>query len=183
MYKYIASLLFITLLGSSTTLYAEPLKPESLDQLIQLSNVKELLQGSAIEIRPLFEKQAESIIKQKLSVKELNSKQQQAAQQISELMLSQTQQVMKNPKFIQMIKDTYQKTYSEEEAQAYIAFLNSPIGQSILKKSSVMLGTITQQSIQLTTNILKEPAQQQEMVHQLNKILQPLLIEEQKKKK
>lgn len=118
-----------------------------------------------------------------MSVKELNSKQQQAAQQISELMLSQTQQVMKNPKFIQMIKDTYQKTYSEEEAQAYIAFLNSPIGQSILKKSSVMLGTITQQSIQLTTNILKEPAQQQEMVHQLNKILQPLLIEEQKKKK
>lgn len=183
MYKHIASLLLITILGSSPTLYAAPMKQESLDKLIQLSNVEEQLQGTTTEMRPAFEKQAEFIIQQALSVQQLNAKQRQAVQPLADFLLSQNQQLMKNPKFIQMIKNVYQKTFTEEEAQAYITFLSSPLGQSISKKGNILANEIVQQSIKLAAEISKEPGQQQEIALQLNKILQPLLSEQQKKKK
>lgn len=183
MYKRLSTLLLITVLGTSSQLYAAPMKEESLNKLIQLSNVEQQLQQTATDMRPAIEKQAEFIIQQGLSVQQLNPKQQQAAQQLTDLLVAQNQQLMKNPKFLQMIKNIYQKTYSEEEAQAYIAFLSTPQGQSIAKKGNALANEILQQSTQLAIEVSKEPGQQQAFLAQLQKILQPLIAEQQKAKK
>jgi 16S rRNA C967 or C1407 C5-methylase (RsmB/RsmF family) len=182
MHKRLRSLFLITLLGSSTTLYAAPMKTESLEKLIQLSNVEDFLKNSTTEMRPVFDQQAELIIKQSLNIEQLNPKQQQAAQQLGQLMFAKNQELMQNPKFMHMIKNVYQKTYSEEEAQAYITFLSSPLGQSISKKTIKLTSEMMQQSTQIAAELYNDPAQQKDFMLQLSKIITPL-TEQQKAKK
>lgn len=179
MYKRLSSFLLITLLGSSTQLYAAPMQAASLEKLIQLSNVEDLLKNNATEMRPVFEQQAEMIIKQSLSIKQLDAKQQQAAKQLSQLISSQNQDIMQHPKLMQAIKNIYQKTYTEEEAQAYIAFLSSPLGQSISKKTIKLSSEMMQQSNQIASELHNDSAYQKEFMLQLSKIMTPLV--EQKK--
>lgn len=179
MHKRLSSLLLVTLLGSSANLYAAPMQSASLEKLIQLSNVEDLLKNSTTEMRPIFDQQADMIIKQALDVEKLDAKQQQAAQQLSQLMLSKNQEMLKHPKFIQAIKDVYQKTYTEEEAQAYITFLSSPLGQSISKKTIKLTADMMQQSTQVASELYNDPAQKEEFMRQLSKIVAPLV--EQKK--
>lgn len=182
MYRRLASALLMTLLASSTSLYAAPMKPQSLDKLIQLSNVEDLLKNSTAEMRPVFDQQAELIIQQALAVNKLNPKQQQAAQQLAQLMFNKNQEMLQHPKLMQMIKDVYQKTYTEEEAQAYIAFLGSPQGQSISKKTIKLTADMMQQSTQIAAELYNDPTQQKEFMLQLNKIIEPLVEREKTKK-
>lgn len=179
MYKRFASVLLISFLSSSSALYAAPMKNESLEKLIQLSNVENFIKNSATEMRPVLDQQAELIIKQSLAVEKLNAKQQQAAQQLSALMFAKNQEIMQNPKFMQMIKNIYQKTYTEEEAQAYITFLSSPLGQSISLKTSKLTTEMMQESTKIAYELFNDTAQQKEFMLQLSKIIAPLT--EQKK--
>ncbi|TCM70761.1 hypothetical protein EC844_10130 [Acinetobacter calcoaceticus] len=182
MHKRTATLLLFTAFALSTTSYAAPIKPKSVDKLMQLSDVQGVLKNTGTEMKPMFDQQAEQIVKQSLAIDSLNPQQQQAARQISGLMSSMNQNVIENPKFVQLIKDVYQKTYTEEEAQAYIAFLSSPLGKSITQKTAKLTGEVMQQSMQMATEMVNDPAQQQKFIIEFEKIMKPLLDQNEAKK-
>ena len=73
-----------------------------------------------------------------------------------------------------MICKNFQKAFTEEEAQAYIAFLSTPMGQSINQKSAGLMNSILQETMTLSTAILNDS--QQSFNEKLASILQPLLL-------
>ena len=74
-----------------------------------------------------------------------------------------------------MIKNAYKKTYTEEEAQAYISFLSTPIGQSITQKSTVLMGDLMKQSMELTQKLLADPNKKAEFMAKFSAIMEPLI--------
>ncbi len=179
----IATLLLAGSFAASSTVWAAPMTEQSLEKLMQLADIQSLLKNANAEIQPMFEQQAEEIVRQSLAVTTLNAKQQQGAKQLAQLMSNMNKQVTENPKFLQMIKDTYRNTFTEEEAQANIAFLSTPIGQSITQKSAKLSSEIIQKSAQIASDISEDPEHKQQFIKQFEQILQPLVDEQRKAKK
>lgn len=75
---------------------------------------------------------------------------------------------------MQMLKNVYMQTFTEEEVLANIQFLETPLGQSINKKSSKMMSEIMRNSIAMSAEMMQDPAIQQEMNRQIEKTLTPL---------
>lgn len=174
MKKFTQALLFSIAFSSTTLVIAAPMKPESVDKLIKLTKAEEFITNNAIGMDKILDQQAELVIKKTFNVEQLNAKQQQAAQQLSQVLFSRYQSLMKSPKLIQAIKDAYQKTYTEEEAQAYIAFLSTPMGQSIIQKSPQLGKEMMQQINQITFEMMDNLQQRNEFKTQLEKIITQL---------
>ncbi len=179
----IATLLLLGSFTASSAIYAAPMTEQSLEKLMQLADIQNVLKSANAEIQPMFEQQAEEIVKQSLAVSTLNAKQQQGAKQLAQLMSNMNKQVTEHPKFLAMIKDTYRNTFTEEEAQANIAFLSTPLGQSITKKSAKLSSEIIQKSAQLAGEISEDPKHKQQFMQKFEQILQPLIDEQRKAKK
>lgn len=88
----------------------------------------------------------------------LNNK--KAAKQIADVTASFSQKLISDPKFVQMLKGVYMQTFTEEEVLANIQFLETPIGQSINKKSSKMMAEIMRNSIEISTAMMQDPTTQ-----------------------
>lgn len=164
----------ISLFAISTT-YAAPIQNASVDKLMQLSNIKGILEKSNQELKPMYDQQAETILKDALAVDSLNEEEQKAALKISELIASLTSNVTEDQQFYDMIRNAYKKTYTEEEAQAYITFLSTPIGQSITQKSTLLMGDLMTQSIEITQKLLADPKKKAEFMAQFSAIMKPLI--------
>ena len=76
---------------------------------------------------------------------------------------------------MEMLKDVYQKTFTEEEVLANIQFLETPIGQSINKKSSKMMSEVMRNSIDMSAQMMQDPATQREINRQIEKNLSPFI--------
>ena len=83
---------------------------------------------------------------------------------------------------MQMLKDVYMQTFTEEEVLANIQFLETPIGQSINKKSSKMMSEIMRNSIEMSAQMMQDPATQDEINQQVAKTLEPLFKQSKKSK-
>ncbi len=108
--------------------------------------------------------------------------QQKAAKQIADVTASFSQKLISDPKFLQMLKNVYMQTFTEEEVLANIQFLETPIGQSINKKSSKMMAEIMRNSIEMSTTMMQDPATQKEINQRVEKILKPLFKQNEKSK-
>jgi hypothetical protein len=105
---------------------------------------------------------------------------QKAAKQIAEITASFSSKLISDPKFMQMLKNVYMQTFTEEEVLANIQFLETPLGQSINKKSSKMMSEIMRNSIAMSAEMMQDPAIQLEMNRQIEKTLAPLFEQAQK---
>ena len=74
------------------------------------------------------------------------------------------------------------QTFTEEEVLANIQFLETPIGQSINKKSSKMMAEIMRNSIEMSTAMMQDPTTQKEMNQRVEKILKPLFKQNEQSK-
>ena len=74
------------------------------------------------------------------------------------------------------------QTFTEEEVLANIQFLETPIGQSINKKSSKMMAEIMRNSIEMSTAMMQDPTTQKEMNQRVEKILKPLFKQSEQSK-
>ncbi|MNI97741.1 hypothetical protein D3C73_1564430 [compost metagenome] len=74
------------------------------------------------------------------------------------------------------------QTFTEEEVLANIQFLETPIGQSINKKSSKMMAEIMRNSIEMSTTMMQDPTTQKEMNQRVEKILKPLFKQSEQSK-
>ena len=176
-YKSIISLIFSAVFMFSTTANAQPIQEQTLNQLLKLSDITQLMKDSNKELQPFFDAQAQEILKANLGVNELDSKQENAAKKISLLLQQTNQNIISDPKFSVMIKDSFKKMYTEEEAQAYIAFLSTPMGQSINKKSSLVMSHVVKETQKLTQEIMNDSEKSQQFNQKLVAIVQPLIIQ------
>ena len=177
-FQYLPVLLLMTFSGFNMACYASPATEESVTKLIQLSELNTLLDQSAHDMQPYFDQQAEDLIKQVTATKTLNIDAQNAALQVSALLSDLHQQMIHNPKFIQMFKETFKKNYTEEELQAYISFLSTPMGQIINKKTNKVMSEIHTQTAQLSEQSMTTPEYQEAFKTKLMAIIQPLTATE-----
>lgn len=165
----------ITLSALSAASFAKPATEASVEKALKLSDIRGALAQSQQDMRPVYDLQAEEMLKNIFKTPALNAEQQKAARQIAEVMGSFSNQLISDPKFMQMIKAVYMQTFSEEEVLANIQFLETPLGQSINKKSSKMMSEIMRNSITMSAQLMQDPAVQREMNRKIEKILKPLL--------
>lgn len=173
------SFILASVLATSSTVavstYAAPAKEQTIEKLMQISDIQGVLQQTNQELKPMFDAQAQVILKDALKVKTLDEKQQLAAAQISDLMSNMTNEITKDPKFYEMIKTNFKNTFTEEEAQANIQFLQTPLGQSINQKTAKLMTDLMQQSQSLAEQIFQDPEKKDRFVQSMNEILQPLV--------
>ncbi|OTG57927.1 hypothetical protein B9T36_13245 [Acinetobacter sp. ANC 4204] len=172
----------IALCVLSTASFAKPATEASVEKALKLGDIKGTLAQSQQEMRPVYDQQAEEIIKNIFKTSTLNPEQQKAAKQIAEITASFSSKLISDPKFMQMLKDVYMQTFTEEEVLANIQFLETPLGQSINKKSSKMMSEIMRNSIAMSAEMMQDPAIQQEMNRQIEKTLTPLFDQAKKAK-
>lgn len=165
----------ITLSALSAASFAKPATEASVEKALKLSDIRSALAQSQQDMRPVYDLQSEEMLKNIFKTPALNAEQQKAAGQIAEVMGSFSNQLISDPKFMQMIKAVYMQTFSEEEVLANIQFLETPLGQSINKKSSKMMSEIMRNSITMSAQLMQDPAVQREMNRKIEKILKPLL--------
>lgn len=170
------TLLLLGVLSTSPILSAQTVQEKTLDHLIELSNFSGMILQSNRNMRPLFDSQAEEILKSHLGVSTLNVLQKEASLKISQLLQKTNEDLVTDEKMLQLIRKHFQNTYSEEEAQAYIQFLSTPIGQSINSKSAIMLNNMMQETLSLSTEMMNNPKRQQQFNLKLTRIIQPLML-------
>lgn len=173
------AILRLSILGF--TVFAKPATEASVEKALKLSDISGTLAQSQQEMRPVYQQQAEDTIKQIFKTSSLNAEQQMAANQIADITAPFSNKLISDPKFMQMLKDVYQKTFTEEEVLANIQFLETPIGQSINKKSSKMMSEVMRNSIDMSAKMMQDPATQREINRQIEKTLAPLFEQAQKK--
>jgi uncharacterized protein len=163
-----------------SALQAKPVEDKTVDRLLLLSNMEEILKANKKEMKLVFDDQAKTMVKQALYTDTLNIKQQDAANQIATLMVKMTNEILEDPKYYEMIKKSYKSALTEEEALANIAFLETPYGQSISKKNIKIIGEIMSQAQTLTKQTLENPDKKAQFIKDLHQIIQPLIDEKNK---
>ena len=172
----------ITLCSLSFATFAQPATEASVEKALKLSDISGTLAQSQQDMHPIYDQQAEEVIRNIFKIQQLNAEQQKAAKQIADVTASFSQKLISNPKFVQMLKKVYMQTFTEEEVLANIQFLETPIGQSINKKSSKMMAEIMRNSIEMSTAMMQDPTTQKEMNQRVEKILKPLFKQSEQSK-
>ena len=176
----IGSLILATSLGTISLVHAAPAQDKTIDRLMVLSDIHNIIKETNKELKPMFDEQAQAILKDTLDTDTLNAKQLIAADKISVLMSKMTSDITEDPKFYNMLKSNYQKTFTEEEALANIAFLESPVGQSINKKTVKLMTDVMAESQELAQQVLQDPKKKAKFMQEFKKVLEPLIKENDK---
>lgn len=171
--KKITQALLFSIAFSSTTVIAAPMTTATADKLIQLFDYQSLFKQTQDGKKDFFDQQAEQMLKMMLQEQQLNQKQQKAVVQISLLMSDLSKNITNNPQYREALRQVYKNTYTEEEGQAYITFLSSPIGQSIHQKMPQLM----QQSMQVNNKLMQDPEFQGAFMSRLSDIVEPLIAE------
>lgn len=86
-----------------------------------------------------------------------------------------TTDITNDPQYYNMLKSKYKKTFTEEEALANIAFLSTPIGQSINKKNVKLMGDVMKQSQTMAMQMMQDPKRQKKLMTDIQTIIEPLM--------
>lgn len=161
--------------GIQSTAFATVATEKSVDKLIQLSNISEIFKQSTRDVQPYFDEQAEDLVRQITGAQTLNIEQQNAVLQISALYTEVQQNLVTNPEFTDMFKALFKKTFTEEEVQANIAFLSTPLGQSINNKTNSLMTEILQETTLFSQKQMLKPENQKVLKAKMEAILKPIL--------
>ncbi|MCX5469514.1 DUF2059 domain-containing protein [Acinetobacter nematophilus] len=155
--------------------FASPATDKSVDKLMQLSNITEIFRQSTRDMQPYFDEQAEDLVRQVTGAQTLNIDQQNAALQISALYSDIQQKLITDPEYLDLFKSLFKKTFTEEEIQANIAFLSTPLGQSINQKMNLLMTEVMQETTQFSQRQMLKAENQQVIKDKMEAILKPIL--------
>lgn len=161
--------------GIQSSSFASPAQDKSVNKLIELSNVTELFKQSTRDLQPFYDEQAEDLVHQVTGSSTLNIDQQNAVLQISALYSDVQQQMVADPEFLNMFKALFKKTFTEEEVQANIAFLSTPLGQSINQKMNILMTEILQETTKFSQQHMLKSENQKVLKAKMEAILKPIL--------
>ncbi|MBJ9952559.1 MULTISPECIES: DUF2059 domain-containing protein [unclassified Acinetobacter] len=155
--------------------FASPATDKSVDKLMQLSNITEIFRQSTRDMQPYFDEQAEDLVRQVTGAQTLNIDQQNAALQISALYSDVQQKLITDPEYLDLFKSLFKKTFTEEEIQANIAFLSTPLGQSINQKMNLLMTEVMQETTQFSQKQMLKAENQKVIKDKMEAILKPIL--------
>lgn len=158
-------------LSCSGFIYAAPASDADIDRLVKLSELDSLFEQGLKDLQPYFDQESEQLVIHLANSTDLDAKQLAIAQQLSQAMSNATENALKDPSVIEKIKQTLKSTYSDKEVAAYNAFLSTPEGQSINRKSS----TVTLEIQKFMSEIIEKNNQNKDFDQQIEKIIAPLL--------
>lgn len=127
-----------TLCLSSTFSFASTPTEASVQKLFDVMNLDKLTQDTMLQLKPQFAAQADQMVKMMVETEELNSKQQNIADQLTEKMYQQSLKMISWKEMQPIYQQVYKDAYTQEEIQAQIDFYSSKIGKSILDKTPLV---------------------------------------------
>ncbi|WP_336035558.1 DUF2059 domain-containing protein [Acinetobacter bereziniae] len=167
--------LILSLCCMTVSSFASPATDKSVDKLMQLSNITEIFKQSTRDMQPYFDEQAEDLVRQVTGAQTLNIDQQNAALQISALYSDVQQKMITDPEYLALFKSLFKKTFTEEEIQANIAFLSTPLGQSINQKMNLLMTEVMQETTKFSQKQMLKAENQKVIKDKMEAILKPIL--------
>lgn len=169
-----AKIFFISLgLSVSSLAFAAPASDQDIEKLIKLSELDLVFSQSLKQLEPLFDDEAKKIVTNIVGSTTLNPKQLEIAQQLSQAMNKTTQAALFDPKVTEKLKSTLKTIYTDKEVKAYNAFLSTPEGQAINRKSPEVMITVQK----FMEEILEENTAKGSIAEDIEKIISPLFEE------
>lgn len=150
---WLSSLFVSTLI--STHLYAAPASPQQIKQLMEITHIEKIGQETMQQLQPVFQQQADSMVKNYLNKETLNQKEQNIANEIAAKLYQSAQQAIDWKKIQPILATIYAEVFTAQEIQAQINFYSTTEGQSILQKSPL----VTKKALELTTTQLMQSMQ------------------------
>lgn len=156
---------------SASLSFAAPASQAEIDQLVKVMNLDQLLQDTLKQIRPQIDQQAYTIVESIVKHDNLTPQEQVVANELADKLYQQSQKSLAWDKLQPIYSKIYHDVFSAEEVKAQINFYSSPVGQSILKKSSI----VAQESMKIMNSQLASTIHASEQdFKEINKKLEEL---------
>ncbi|MCF9033432.1 DUF2059 domain-containing protein [Acinetobacter nectaris] len=126
----------------SNSVFASVPQEASIKQAIKLADINETLTETIKATSATFNEQAALMVKRRTGHTTPTVQDTDAAHKISQIMSQNITDMMQALDINKLTEDAFRKYYTEEELQVYIKFLSSPEGQSINKKSPILVQDI-----------------------------------------
>lgn len=139
-------------------LYAAAPTQQQITQLMDITHVDQISQKTIQQLRPVFQQQADGIVKNYVKKTELNHQEQQIANEIAEKLYQNAIRSMDWKKLQPILETVYREVFDAKEIQAQINFYSTPEGQSILQKSPLL----AQKTLELMNTQLMQSMQSSE---------------------
>lgn len=124
--------------------FAAPATEVSVQKALKLTNINDVVSQSIQSSQTVLTSQSVQLVRQYTGHNVLTTQDNQAAQQIAQVLYNNTNSILKDLNIQQIAGDVYRRYYTEEELKAYIKFLETPEGQSINRKLPLITQNVTQ---------------------------------------
>lgn len=170
--NYFTSTLAILTFAITSMSYSHATSPT--EELMTLTHVQDTINHTFDSIVPMYRQQATRLVQQHTGHTNFTIKDQQAVERITQSMLSNSQAYLQRMNIMQSIQGVYATYYSDQEIQAYLKFLKSPEGRSIMNKQGQINGAVEQQLAMAISTVAKSPGFQQKIAQDTQAILSQL---------
>jgi len=154
---------FLVLLLSSTAAVAAPASEDSIKQLLEVTQVRKLLDDIRAQTYALMN----DIARQAMQGRAPNSRQQEAIARMKQRMIDVMQSQLAWEKMEPVYLRLYQETFSEEEVASMLAFYSTPAGKALVVKMpelvqktmrevQAMISTMTPKMQQIEREFIEE---------------------------
>ncbi|GAB3048027.1 DUF2059 domain-containing protein [Acinetobacter apis] len=163
--------LFLVAATVGITFQAHAMTPAQ--ELISLTDAN-TLNRTFDSLIPSYRQRSIQLVQQHTGHSQLTAKDLAVVDKLTQSMLSTSQDYLKRMNIMQSIEGVYATYYTDQEIQAYLRFLKSPEGRSIMSKRTQISGAIDQQIAMSITNIAKSASFQQTISQNIQRILAEL---------
>lgn len=168
---------YIAILGlslSATYAFATPPTDASIQQAVQLSHANEMAQESINSLKPMFVQQSVQMVQERTGHKVLSEHELDIANQLADVFFQTTQDQLKSINLNTISSELFKKYFTEEELQANIKFLSTPEGQSIQRKTPLMLADMVQQTQAAEQQQMNDPVYMKQLQEKIISIQKKL---------
>lgn len=153
------------------TLNAHAITPAQ--ELISLTDAN-TLNRTFDSLIPSYRQRSIQLVQQHTGHAQLTAKDLAVVEKLTQSMLNTSQDYLRRMNVTQSIEGVYATYYTDQEIQAYLRFLKSPEGRSIMSKKPQISAAIDQQIAMSISNIAKSANFQQSIGQNIQQILAEL---------
>ena len=152
-------ILTVALLCAAPLTFAQASSLPAIEKLFEVMQIEQHSQQTLNQLKPQLQQQAQIAVQYRLKKQELNLAEQTVALELAEQMYQSSLKHMSWSSLKPVYIRAYQDTFTDPEIQAQIDFYQSPIGQSILKKSPNLAVRMTQLTNERLTDLIQQASQ------------------------
>ncbi|WP_171258574.1 DUF2059 domain-containing protein [Acinetobacter boissieri] len=173
MYK---KLLHVGLFALATSLSTHIYANSPTQELMSLTDASRTLNNTINSMLPIYKQRATQMVEQRTGHNPLTARDLQVVDQLTQSMFATSQDYLKRMNMLQSIEGVYATYYTDQEIQAYLKFLKSPEGRSIMSKNAQVNAAVEQQVAISIANLAKSMSFQQKISQDTQNILMQLPV-------